>query len=241
MASNSTEVQKKADAKRAGRRSRNWAVVLYPDSAPENWAEVIGELQIRAVCSPLHDKDVNPDGEVKKAHRHLLLMFDSVKTQEQVMEIAEALNAPRPQQMDSAVGTARYLCHLDNPDKAQYNVEDVIEFGGADYKSLIARVSDKYNVIGEIMVWCDDHRIYSFAALMRYSLAERPDWFRCLSDNCGWAVKEFLKSALWELENEEKLRIQQERSTASKAYNAYMDELEAPQTFENDGTGEMPA
>ena len=53
-------------------RTRNWTIVLYPESAPDNWRTLIDDLHIEWVESPLHDKDVNANGEPKKAHWHLL-------------------------------------------------------------------------------------------------------------------------------------------------------------------------
>ena len=47
-------------------RTRNWTVVVYPESAPENWREYMDELQIEWVESPLHEFDTNATGEVKK-------------------------------------------------------------------------------------------------------------------------------------------------------------------------------
>lgn len=47
-------------------RTRNWSIVLYPDSAPANWREYLDSLQIEWIESPLHEFDVNPDGELKK-------------------------------------------------------------------------------------------------------------------------------------------------------------------------------
>ncbi|MGL5934083.1 MAG: Rep family protein, partial [Cetobacterium sp.] len=69
MAKNSKEVQKKADEKRAGERTRNWSFIVYPDSAPKNWVEIIQEERVPFVVSPIHDSDVNElTGELKKAH-----------------------------------------------------------------------------------------------------------------------------------------------------------------------------
>ncbi len=53
------------DAKRAG-RTRNFTTIVYPESAPENWMEILGELFIPSLVSPLHDRDTNPTGECKK-------------------------------------------------------------------------------------------------------------------------------------------------------------------------------
>ena len=68
------------------KRFLSWTCVIYPESMPENWREILGELMIPWAVSPLHDKDVNPNGEPKKPHRHLLLSFRTVKAYEQIKE-----------------------------------------------------------------------------------------------------------------------------------------------------------
>lgn len=190
--------EKKYDQKRAGKRGENWGLVIYPDSAPDNWRDILAELCVQALVSPLHDEDVNADGEPKKPHRHVLLMFDTMKSLNQVQEIASSLNAPVPMKMDSARGAARYLVHLDNPEKAQYSPDDVLEFGGADWRSVSQRTPDKYGYVREMVAWCKDQGVISYAALLEYSMDNNEDWFRCLCDNGTYVMKEYLKSAGWE-------------------------------------------
>ena len=40
--------------------------IVYPESAPSNWRDTLNKTHLRWIESPLHDKDVNADGEVKK-------------------------------------------------------------------------------------------------------------------------------------------------------------------------------
>lgn len=47
-------------------RTRAWTFILYEESAPENWVELIDELHIQWCESPWHDNDLNPTGEVKR-------------------------------------------------------------------------------------------------------------------------------------------------------------------------------
>ena len=67
------------------------------------------------------------------------------------------LNGPIP---IVPVGTkrnaARYLCHLNNPEKHRYNESDVLEFQNADYADLKTRDNDKYGYIGEMMDFVDE-------------------------------------------------------------------------------------
>ena len=56
-------------------RARAWTFIVYPESAPENWRDVLDGFHLQWACSPLHDRDVNATGEPKKAHWHILLSF----------------------------------------------------------------------------------------------------------------------------------------------------------------------
>lgn len=197
MSKNTKEVQRRADAKRAG-RTRNFATVVYPESAPQDWLEKLAEAKIEALVSPLHDKDKNPDGEPKKAHYHVILMFETVKTTEQVKEIIEKIGGVGVEKINSLRGYARYLIHADNPEKAQYNKADIKQFGGADYESICSLASDKYAAIREMIQYCTTNEIISYADLLRYAAEQNENWFRCLCDNGTVVMKEFLKSLAWE-------------------------------------------
>ena len=112
-------------------RYRNFATVVYPESAPENWLEIIAESKTPVFVSPIHDKDINPNGEPKKTHYHVMSMNEGKKSKEQMIEFFSSFGGVGCEVVNSLRGYARYLCHLDNPEKAQYNPEDVKAFGGA--------------------------------------------------------------------------------------------------------------
>ena len=101
---------------------------------------------------------------------------------------------------------ARYLCHLDNPDKFNYAVSDVKMLSGIDYFDIIGLPTDRYSSISEMITFCSENYIYSYAELIRYSMSERSDWFRVLCDSGTIVMKEFLKSFRWEREVEEKAK-----------------------------------
>lgn len=189
--------KQKYDVKRAG-RTRNFATIVYPESASEDWLEKLADLKIEALVSPLHDQDKNPDGEPKKAHYHVILMFDNVKTIDQAQEITEQIGGVGIEKISSLRGYARYLIHADNPEKAQYNKADIKQFGGVDYEGICSLASDKYAAIREMISYCTDHKIISYADLLRYASEKNENWFRCLCDNGTVVMKEFLKSLAWE-------------------------------------------
>lgn len=38
---------------------------MYPESMPKNWREILQKTGCPIAISPLHDKDINPDGTPK--------------------------------------------------------------------------------------------------------------------------------------------------------------------------------
>lgn len=186
------------EKKSSGRgRTRNFATVVYQDSAPEKWQEILCEQFVPAFISPYHDQDTNPTGEKKKSHWHVMIMFDGPKTIDQAKEIFELINGVGCEVVQSQRGYARYLCHLDNPEKAQYPAEQVRALCGADYVTVIGLVTDKYKAIGEMIDYCMENGIVSYSRLLQYARMERYDWFRVLCDNGTVVMKEYLKSRSW--------------------------------------------
>lgn len=182
-------------------RVRNFATMVYPDSAPENWLEILQQYFVPAFVSPLHDKDVNPTGEPKKPHFHVLLMFDGKKSDEQVREILNSIGGVGLEKVGSIRGYSRYLCHLDNPEKARYQEDMVVSLCGADYRSMIGLATDKYVAIGEMQDFCDKYNVFSFYALSQYARSHRPDWHRILCDSGAIFMREWLSSRQWSKEN----------------------------------------
>lgn len=183
-------------------RTRNFATIIYPDSSPDNWQELLSDMFIPAFISPLHDRDINPTGEPKKPHYHVIIMFDSVKTVEQAREVFELIGGVGCEKVNSIRGYSRYLCHLDNPDKVQYNQSDVRSLCGADYSATIGLVTDKYKAIGEMIDYCSENNVTSYSRLLEYSRVERFDWFRILCDSGTLVMREYLKSREWTIRRE---------------------------------------
>lgn len=189
-----------SNQKTSSSRTRNYATVVYPESATPNWIEKLNECLVPAFISPLHDQDVNPTGEPKKAHYHVMIMFEGPKTKEQANEIFEQINGVGCVTVNSLRSMARYLCHLDNPDKHQYSKEEVKSLCGADYYESIGLATDKYAALAEMMDFCDKYDVVSFYTLSKYARFHRNDWYRILTDCGSVFMKEYLKSKLWSKE-----------------------------------------
>ena len=126
-------------------KKRNWTFVLYPESAPENWREQIKISGLMAAISPLHDKDVNPTGEAKKAHYHILLVYSGPTTYNAVAKFTASLNATIPQALESVRGMYRYFSHKDNPEKYQYDEREITTVNGFNISDLVELTKSEIN------------------------------------------------------------------------------------------------
>lgn len=112
-------------------KKRNWAFVLYPESAPENWKQLLQESGLQAAISPLHDKDLNATGEPKKPHWHVIVCYSGPTSYNVVCKLSQdTLKGTIPQALEQVRGYYRYLTHKDNPEKAQYNEADIKTING---------------------------------------------------------------------------------------------------------------
>lgn len=165
------------------KRTRNWAMIVYPESAPEDWREILDDLHIPWIASPLHDKDVNPDGTKKKPHWHVILTFENKKSFHQIKAIADKLNAPIPQACESLRGYVRYLVHTDNPEKYQYSKADIENHGVADIEKYFQNTASIRTILKALTRHIRDEEVTNYADLIEYAMAKGDDWFDVASSH----------------------------------------------------------
>lgn len=176
-------------------RARSWSFILYPESAPENWKELLQKEMIPFAVSPLHNEDINEGtGEIKKAHYHIYIYFEGKKSFKQVQAITDSLNATIPQVVASSKGLIRYFVHRDNPEKHQYSISDIYVFGDIDIVSPFQTSSSRYDAIRQMKNYIKENHIIEFADLFDYASENNEEWFRYLCDNCAYIVQEYIKS-----------------------------------------------
>ena len=152
--------------------ARVWATEFYDDS--NDLDNVVSKLSSEVICnafiSPCHKDDVNPDNQSKKkAHYHVELMFEGKKSYEQVKEIVDFLGCVGCYVVTSKRGYARYLCHLDNPEKALYDINLVTQIGDESYFDVISSVADKTELMLEICDWCYQNEIFDYWYLVLFA------------------------------------------------------------------------
>lgn len=126
-------------------KKRNWAFVVYPESAPSDWIEQLQQRGVVGAISPLHDKDLNATGEPKKAHWHVIVTYEGPTAQSVVERLTERLNAPKPIPLEQVRGYYRYLTHKDNPEKAQYDEKDIQTLNGFDIRDFVEMTKSEVN------------------------------------------------------------------------------------------------
>ena len=152
-------------------KKRNWAFVLYPESAPTDWIERLQLTGLQCAVSPLHDCDIDPTGEPKKAHYHIILCYSGPTSYNVVKQLTDSLNQPIPQALEQVRGYYRYLTHKDNPEKAQYNEADILTINGfniSDYVELTkSEVIEVKKSLQQLIIHLD---LFEYSDFMDYLL-----------------------------------------------------------------------
>lgn len=177
-------------------RSRNWCWLVYPESAPSDWYERLLDLGVPCIVSPCHDKDVDDDGCVKKAHYHIIVMYSSKKSRSQVEEDLAFLNAPGGQPSRDIRSSVRYLIHLDHPHKFQYLADDIRSICGASHSDyLTMSKSEQAFVLKDILAFCKENHICEYCDFVDYCTeTENMDWFRAATEVYTMALSAYFRS-----------------------------------------------
>lgn len=153
------------------KRSTKWAFLMYQESAPEDYLEVLNEMQVPYILSPWHDKDINTKtGDLKKAHKHGALFFESLKSYTQVSElISNKLNGPsHVEVVMSPKCMYDYFTHAENPEKTPYDIKNIESGAGFELeKFLVEQNSDTY--MNDVIDIIEDNNFTEFEELVYYA------------------------------------------------------------------------
>lgn len=149
-------------------KGRNWAFVMYPESMPDDWFDRLQMTGLPFAISPLHDKDKNPTGEVKKPHYHVICYYENSTTQKSVKElVCDLVNATIPIKLESMQGMYRYHIHQDNPEKYQYDDRDRTFINGFDTNKVNSLTyTEKSKLMVEIQKLIMSEHITEYSDLM---------------------------------------------------------------------------
>lgn len=152
-------------------KKRNWAFVCYPESLPTDWVDKLQQTGLQVAISPLHDKDLNPTGELKKPHYHVILCYSGPTSYNVVKNLTEEMNAPIPVALEQVRGYYRYLTHKDNPEKAQYNENDIKTLNGFNISDFVELTkSEVFSIKVKVQTLICEKEITEYAVLCDYLL-----------------------------------------------------------------------
>ena len=192
-------------------KSKYFCALLYPDSTTYDADKIIkalAEEHLTFALSPVHDKDVEKDGSIKKAHYHLLLAYTSATTLSNIRGWFKACGMPESELHSvrvcaSGVGYFRYLIHKDNPEKAQYDANDIRIFNDSDelFKKFSKTASEKIDDLVRIFQIVDELNTISFHSLIQYLMFNERDLFKMLTSSSALAicVKDYQRSLEYDL------------------------------------------
>lgn len=147
-------------------KARNFAFILYPESLPDNWKELLESLDIPMAISPLHDKDVREISEAdmtpeelatvknggklyKKPHYHVLYINPNPVTVDSVRKkIQRKLGEKTISHVEIVDGVKSYYDYLSHhskdaiaKNKHEYDPGSIIRLNNFDI--------DRYIVLDE--------------------------------------------------------------------------------------------
>lgn len=176
-------------------RVRVWQFIAYPESAPSDPWAILREFHTPFVVSPLHDKDIDKDGKLKKPHWHVIFIFDGPHSYDQMKEISDSVNAAPPVRVLNVRGAVRYLIHVDDPDKYQYHVGEIKTYCGLNVSKYFAYSSDELDqAIHELEGYIIQYNVCEFSDLVEYTRMYEPAWHYVLCKTSTNYFKTYLSS-----------------------------------------------
>lgn len=152
---------------------------VYIDEDAKTWERPTGELRTNELGAPVKVTKTEPVpqvGDLKKPHRHVIIMLDYSAPLQTWLNNFAPLDIHYMEIVKSKRGYLRYLCHLDNPEKARYNVHDVIMLGGVDISCLYDKTQrDADNLEIRILNAIVDHKLDNVCKLQNCLLHDMHD------------------------------------------------------------------
>jgi len=132
-------------------KARYWAFIVYPDSVPENWHDILQKTGLEFAISPIHDKDLK--GDEGKPHWHVIAIWGNTTTGATARRVAENVNATLPTSVSAIKGYYAYLTHKNQQDKHQYlesdirfingfRIENYVELSSSEVEEMLDSLED---------------------------------------------------------------------------------------------------
>lgn len=157
------------------KRAYNWTFIVYPDDSLtmtiEEVCEYLALNTYAFVLSPEHSADAS-NAEEFKTHRHVMIMYDTLKSYSQILEIIEPLAPTLPTPVQSVKGLVRYFCHLDSKNKTQYSLEELIAYNYNVY-DVQEKYENEFDIIEDIVRDLNIQTFHTSAHYLNYLIASK--------------------------------------------------------------------
>lgn len=157
----------------ADNKARYWVAVMYPENMLENWQNVIAEKLQRPYEYCIHSACQTKEGEDRKTHVHIILVYGSPTTYKNALSVFRELEKPgcvAISKCERVIGMRYmhdYLIHdTDNARKQGkhlYSPNDRISGNGFDigaYEQI--SLEDKLEIKKNISLAISENRIFNF-------------------------------------------------------------------------------
>lgn len=137
------------------KRYRHFMLLLYPEwgSYNEILQDIKGSFKNYAYIKHM------PEEDEKKEHVHLILSLDNPRSEESLAKRLE-IDKRFVRHIKSLRGSCRYLVHMDNEEKYQYDLDQVIvskSFKSTYFKSFDDLLSDE-EILDNIYAFINDYK-----------------------------------------------------------------------------------
>lgn len=137
-------------------------------------------------------------GDPKKAHIHIIVIIKGPQYREDFSQMFLDLvwiNPTKWQRVVHLDSMTRYLAHMDNPEKYQYSVFDVMGWGGFNLRPLTIQKSDEYTkamAMASVMDYIEENDVRYYHHLAKWAKALGDyDIFACVMGRYGTFVAYF--------------------------------------------------
>lgn len=164
------------------KRSNKWAFLIYEESTPSNYQDILEQMHIPYILSPWHNQDIDHStGLIKKSHKHGALFFDSLKSYSQVSELLQQhLNTPSHIEIImSPKGMFDYFIHASNSDKTPYDINDIESGCGFDLNQFLLDQGQS-EIFNNIIDMIEDQDFIEFQDLVMYARQHHPSYLNLI-------------------------------------------------------------
>lgn len=159
-------------------KARYFTFLLYPESVPDDWQEKLAEIGQPLAISPLHDKDLNADGTLKKPHWHVIYIASNPVTADSVRKRIQRNLGNQSVALVQIIATTventfLYFTHETQDaiakNKTLYNAKDIKFLNNFDIdRYIVLDVEDKDDILNDICDLIDEQGLANIRELRRF-------------------------------------------------------------------------